>query len=97
MIDHYGIQTTTMIFVTFLTVAMGCCLADLDLRCKQDGVPLTNSKEYILDLYITKPVWSHVLALSACTLNKALIISYQETRQIPHQPSFTFQTIPDCI
>ena len=27
---------------------------------------------------------------------KALIISYQETRQIPSQPGFTFQTIPDC-
>ena len=37
MIGHYGIQTMTMIFVTFLTVAVGCCLADLDLRCKQDG------------------------------------------------------------
>ena len=46
---------------------------------------------------MTKCVWSHVLALSAWTLNKALIISYQETRHISHQPAFTFQTIPDCI
>ena len=46
---------------------------------------------------MTKPVWSHVLALSAWTLNKALTISYQEIRQIPHQPpAFTFQIIPDC-
>ena len=45
---------------------------------------------------MTKPVWSHVLALSAWTLKKSLIISYQETRQIYHQQAFTFQTIPDC-
>ena len=33
-----------------------------------------------------KPVWSHVLALSAWTLKIAHIINYQEA-----------QTIPDCI
>ena len=46
---------------------------------------------------MTKPVWSHFLTLRAWTLHKALIISYQKARQIPHQPTFTFQTIPDCI
>ena len=35
---------------------------------------------------MTKPVWSHVLVLSAWTLKKAHIISYQEA-----------QTIPDCL
>ena len=40
-------------------------------------VAFTNSK-----VYMTKPVWSHVLPLSALTLNN-LIINYQETRQIP--------------
>ena len=43
---------------------------------------------------MTKPVWSHVLILRAWTLSKAFIISYQKTSQ-PHQPTFTFQTIPD--
>ena len=49
-------------------------------------VAFTNSKVYILDFYMTKPVWSHVLALRAWTLNKDLIIIYQETKQISHQP-----------
>ena len=35
---------------------------------------------------MTKPVWSHVLALSAWTLKIAHIINYQEA-----------QTMPDCI
>ena len=35
---------------------------------------------------MTKPVWSHVLALSAWTLNIAHIINYREA-----------QSIPDCI
>ena len=59
---------------------------------------------------MTKPVWSHVLFLSAWTLRKAHIYSqlpgslsqgedykYLCARQIPHQPSLAFQTIPDCI
>ena len=46
---------------------------------------------------MTKPVWSHVLTLRAWTLSKAFIISYQKTSQIPHQPTFTFQPIPDSI
>ena len=35
---------------------------------------------------MTKPVWSHVLAMSAWTLKIAHIINYREA-----------QTIPDCI
>ena len=35
---------------------------------------------------MTKPDWSHVLALSALTLKIAYIITYMEV-----------QTIPDCI
>ena len=41
-------------------------------------VAFTNSTVFILDLYMTKPLWSHVLALSAWTLKKAHIVSYQE-------------------
>ena len=56
---------------------------------------------------MTKPVWSHVLALSAWTFKKAHIVSlpgslspdykYLHARQIPNQLSFPSQTIPDCI
>ena len=47
---------------------------------KKTIVAFTNSTVFILDFYInmTKPVWSHVLALSACNLKKAHIVSYQE-------------------
>ena len=53
-------------------------------------------------MYITKPVWSHVLALRLWTLKKAHLVSCQEVsaqnaRQITHQLSFHSQTIPDCI
>ena len=41
-------------------------------------VAVTNSTVFILDLYITKTVWSHVLALSAWTLKKAHIVSCQK-------------------
>ena len=43
-------------------------------------VAFTNSTVFILDFYInmTKPVWSHVLGMSAWTLKKAHIISCQE-------------------
>ena len=40
-------------------------------------VAVTNITVFI-DLYITKPVWSHVLALSARTLKKDHIVSCQE-------------------
>ena len=45
----------------------GICL-QLELE-KKTIVALTNSTVFILDFYITKPVWSHVLPLSAKTLN----------------------------
>ena len=40
-------------------------------------VAFTSSTVFIID-YITKPVWSHVVASSARTLNKAHIVSCQE-------------------
>ena len=52
---------------------------------------------------MTKPVWSHVLAL---TLKKAQSqlpgnlspeYKYLHARQIPHTRSFYSKTIPDCI
>ena len=54
---------------------------------------------------MTKPVWSHVLALSAWTLKKAhhmpgnLSPDYKNlyARQIHNQLSFPSQNIPDCI
>ena len=57
-------------------------------------------------MYISKPVWSHVVVLSAWTLKKTHIVSCQEaSSQItnicmqgsPHQLIFPFQTITDCI
>ena len=59
-------------------------------------------------MYITNPVWSHVLALRLWTLKKAHNYSllpgslrtdykYLYARQIPHQLSFHSQTIPACI
>ena len=55
-------------------------------------------------MYITKPVWSHVLALRLWTLKKAQLpgslspdYTYLNARQITHQLSFHSQTIPDCI
>ena len=58
-------------------------------------VTFTNNTVFILDLLsITKPVWSHVLALSARTLKKAHTVSCQEASAqitnackdaIPHQ------------
>ena len=54
---------------------------------------------------MTKPVWSHALALSALTLKKAhngqlpgnlsLDYKYLHANQIPHQLSVPSQTIPD--
>ena len=55
---------------------------------------------------MTKPVWSHVLALSAWTLKKAYNqlpgslgpdYKYLHGRQIPYQVKLPSQTIPDCI
>ena len=55
---------------------------------------------------MTKPVWSHVLALSAWTLKKAhnqfpknLNADFESlhARQITRQLSFPSQTVPDCI
>ena len=55
---------------------------------------------------MTKPVWSHVLALSAWTLKSSYNrlpeslspdYKYLHVRQIPHQLNFPSQTIPDCI
>ena len=56
---------------------------------------------------MSKPVWYHVLALSALTLKKAhngqlpenlsLDYKYLHANQIPHQLSVPCQTIPDYI
>ena len=54
---------------------------------------------------MTKPVWSHVLAVYAWILIKASQLpgslspdnKFLHARQIPYQLSFPSQTIPDCI
>ena len=52
---------------------------------------------------MTKPVWSHILALSAWTLKKAHIIICRKPEPRLHisefkaNSSFSSQTIPDCI
>ena len=56
---------------------------------------------------MTNPVWSHVLALSECTLKKSSYnqlsgslspdYKYLHARKISNQLSFPSQTISDCI
>ena len=36
---------------------------------------------------VTKPIWSHVLALSTWTLNKALIISFRAGNEADSSPT----------
>ena len=72
-------------------------------------VAFTNRTVFILDLYIyiTKPVWSHVLASSAWTLKKAHLLPinlspddkymYMHASQIPHNKAFPSKTTADCI
>ena len=76
-----------------------------DYSCQCGQIRQASHVKFLLILQKwSKPVWSHVLALSAWTLKKLIYSGslspdhkYLHERQIPHQLSSPFQTKPNCI
>ena len=52
-------------------------MENLECRYLKRGYHVGESRMMLLRTHMTKPVWSHVLALSARTMKKAHIVSCQ--------------------